>query len=199
MSEALDKHTCAACDTVRKANNLRYDPETFLPYCQHAEICSPAHPNSPTSILERGYGITLVTLQEAERLYKEKLLMEQPDAFTVAMIRKLLEKPVSMRVLSPDLAKYLVQVMKDYNMANMAETIRYLLTVAMESHSEFYLERKVVHEQQVKEKKVKEVFKEVAEPVKVDEPAIAVETPSEDTVSNPVDDTESKESEEWVF
>lgn len=183
-SEALDKHTCAACGTTRKATHLRYDPTTFLPYCQHAEICAPAHPNSPTSILERGQGINLVTLSEAEKLYREKLLIEHPDAEAVEQIRKLLEKPISLRVLSPDLAKYLVQVQKEYSMDTMAETIRYLLSVAMESHGHFYKDRKAVQEEQVKQEIVEKAVKEVERPLPDPEP----EEPEQD-----------EESEELIF
>lgn len=172
MSEALGKHQCAACGTVRKTNNLRYDPNTFLPYCQHAEICSPEHPNSPANILERGTYLNLITLKEAEDLYREKLLIEHPDAEAVEDIRKLLDKPTSLRVQSPDLAKYLVQVKKDYNIPTMAETVRYLLTTAMESHGVFYKERKETYEQERKRQHIKSTLGDLVQPVREGKPQL---------------------------
>lgn len=190
MSEALGKHQCAACGTVRKTLNLRYDPTTFLPYCQHAEICSPGHPNSPTSILERGQGINLITLKEAEDFYKEKLLISLPDAEAVAEIRKLLEKPTSLRVQSPDLAKYLVQVKKEYSMDTMAETVRYLLTLAMESHGEFYADRRKIDADQRKRQSIEDTIREMENGTRNshDEPGKQIQNNTIEKVTQPGSD-----------
>lgn len=136
-TDILGKHTCIACQTPRRTNNLRYDPNTFLAYCKHAEICNAQHPNSPVNIIQRGDAIPLLTLSEAEKLYKEKLLIEHPDPEAVVQIRKLLEHPISLRLNNPDLAKYLVNVKKNYGFDSLADTLRYILITSMENASKF--------------------------------------------------------------
>lgn len=161
--EVLGKHTCSACGATRRTTNLRYDPNKFLPYCVHAELCDEGHPNSPYHIIQRGNALSLVTLSEAEKLYKEKLLIEHPDRDAVVQIRKLLEHPISLRLNHPDLAKYLVNVKKTFQFPSMADTLRYILITSMENGNNFsYVEQKA---QEVVENK-KEVERIVEQEVK---------------------------------
>lgn len=171
-TDILGKHTCSACQTPRRTNNLRYDPNTFLAYCKHAEICNTNHPNSPVNIIQRGDALPLLSLTEAEKLYKEKLLIEHPDPEAVVQIRKLLEHPISLRLNNPDLAKYLVNVKKTYNFDSLADTLRYILVTSMENASKFQeTKEEVIHEHENKIEVAKIVEREEREEEKITVPA----------------------------
>ena len=123
----LTKNQCSACGTARRPSNLLYDPNTFKPYCRSYEFCNNDHPNAPAQILANGKYTPLIPLAEAEKLYKEKVYLSHPDPDSIDELKKLLTKPISLRLNSPEVAKYLMNVKAEQGFANLAETIRFLL------------------------------------------------------------------------
>jgi hypothetical protein len=164
--------SCAACGAGRKAKNLRYDPQTFLPYCDAPHICNENHPNSHLNLIKRQAVADLVSSEEIKEAYQQHLLENYTNSDAAGKIHRLMLKPTTIRIMDPDMAEYLVNLQEDKGLASLAETIRYCIQVMMENQGTFYKE----HQEQAREV---EKVEQAAEAVKeLEEPQ--VEAPKED-------------------
>lgn len=167
--EMLGK-ACAACGTSRKVKNLRYDPNTFLGYCENPYICNSDHPNAPAKVHLRGIKgeqgeIFLTSLAEAENFYREKLMIDEPNSEKVQLIKRVLESPVSVRITSPDVAKFLVELHDEFGFKTISETVRYCVQALKESKDGYYNDYKKIEQDHQEEVKVQEFVKELEQEV----------------------------------
>lgn len=125
--ELLGKH-CVACGKMRK--KLMYHPDTLAPYCVSPYICTVHHPNSVDQVLERGKEIKLIDLETAIREHKEKLI-ENYNREEIDRIRRLVTQPQSVRLSDPEMAEFIVNIMKTESLSSVSEAIRYCVGIAM--------------------------------------------------------------------
>ena len=128
--ELLGKH-CVACGKMRK--KLMYHPETLAPYCVSPYICTVHHPNSVDQVLERGKEIKLIDLETAIREHKEKLI-ENYNREEIDRIRRLVTQPQSVRLSDPEMAEFIVNIMKTESLSSVSEAIRYCVGIAMRQY-----------------------------------------------------------------
>jgi hypothetical protein len=103
MSEVLGVQ-CTACGTKRKHKGLRYHPETFLPFCENAWVCSDTHPNSPINLIKRQSQLALLEYHEASTAYGNGVVTVHSDK-----LRRLLNNPLTVRITSVDMAEFLIR------------------------------------------------------------------------------------------
>lgn len=161
--------SCAACGAGRKAKNLRYDPQTFLPYCDAPHICNEQHPNSPLNLIQRQAVAELVTSEQIKEAYQQHLIENYTDSDAAGKIHRLMLKPTTIRIMDPDMAEYLVNLQESKGLASLAETIRYCIQVMMENQGVFYKEHKEKAEEHRKVEQAAEAVKELEEADPVDE------------------------------
>lgn len=128
--EILGKH-CVACGKMRK--KLMYHPETLAPYCVSPYICTVHHPNSVDQVLERGKEIKFIDLETAIREHKEKLI-ENYNREEVERIRRLATQPQSIRLSDPEIAEFIVSIMKTESLSSVSEAVRYCVGIAMRQY-----------------------------------------------------------------
>lgn len=116
---------CTACGVKRKYKSLRYDSETFLPYCEHSYICSERHPNSVRNIITRQTEVTLITYQEANNMYMSGMSMTHTER-----VRRLLSSPCTVRITNLEMAEFLIQEC-DKNNLSMSDLVRGYIQSAM--------------------------------------------------------------------
>jgi len=163
---------CAACGKERKGKLLMYDPATFTPYCANPYICCDEHPNSPGNLIERQKEFKLVDADTANEAFKKHLLDVYEDKSVVESIQKLLVKPITIRILTPEMAKFLIDYAEEHGIENQSEAIRSCIQTVMENRGQFVNEYR---EEKVKKKKI-ETAKSVVD--KLDEPDETPEPPS---------------------
>ena len=125
----LDKE-CTACGKGRSVKSLQYHPKTFEAYCDSPYVCNDSHPNSIANVIVRKTEIELLPYEEAVEKY-ERMLDREYDPKTVMQIRKLLTGPISVRLLSKDVAEYVAKIQTTYNLKTPSEAIRYCVQLAM--------------------------------------------------------------------
>lgn len=166
--------TCAACGAGRKTKNLRYDQDTFMPYCDKPHICNDDHPNSNLNIIKRGALVELVSSEVIKAKYQEHLLSQHVNSGSAAKIHRLMVKPTTIRIMDSSMAEYLIGLQESKELASLAETIRYCIEVMMENNGQFIKEHREVKEQHVKVEAAKEAVKELEDTT----PLVVSEVPS---------------------
>lgn len=161
---------CTACGRERsKTKAILYDPNTLLPYCEHPYICNTKHPNTPMKIVERGGELKLITYNEAQKAFKDHLMDTIIDPEQVERIKDIVDKPKSIRISSPELAKFLVETQEKYGFDSLSDTIRHCIRLVMENELEFYKDFKQIEKKKEEQRKEEELTKlieeEVAAPV----------------------------------
>ncbi len=136
---------CTACGKEHKTNHLLFDPETLLPYCTNPYICNLNHPNSPTNLIKRGAELLLVTYTQANAAH-EKQLLDKYDPEIIEKIRKLIVKPLTVRVQDPEMAKFLIELQEQMNFDTMSDLIRYCIQLLQESKGMYYKDHKQLQE-----------------------------------------------------
>ena len=131
MNVQLSK-TCKACGKERKTKQLRYDPKTFDAYCENPYICeSNDHPNSVPNILQRQSEYELVAADDVQGRFEEHLSEQyRGNVEKFERIRTLLTKPFTLRIIDPQMAKFIVEF-EDANGMNTTQAVRTCLEAAM--------------------------------------------------------------------
>jgi hypothetical protein len=160
--------SCAACGAGRKAKNLRYDPATFLPYCDAPHICNEEHPNSHLNLIKRQAVAELVTSEEIKEAYQKHLLESYTNSDAAGKIHRLMLKPTTIRIMDPDMAEYLVNLQEEKHFESLAETIRYCIQIMKENQGTFYKEHEAKVIEHKKVEKAAEVVKELEGPTQPD-------------------------------
>lgn len=156
--------TCSACGRERsKTKALVYDPETLMPYCEHPYICNVNHPNSPANLLKRGAELIMINQTDAQRLFKEHLIKTIGNTDKIAKIRNMVDKPMTIRIGSPDLAIFLVELQDQYHFNSLSDTIRYCIQVMKENQGEYYSDYKKVEETREEIKQEKQLVESIEE------------------------------------
>lgn len=166
--------TCAACGAGRKVRNLRYDPNTFLPYCEKTHICNDDHPNSYLNVIVRGKITDLVTAEEISGAYQAHLI-SQYDPEMAEKLHRIVVKPTTLRIMDPEMAEYLVNLQKELALPSLAETIRHCIQLNMENEGAYFREKREV----VKETKKEEAVQTLAEELEK-EPVTVPDKPNEE-------------------
>lgn len=164
--------SCAACGAGRKAKNLRYDPQTFLPYCDAPHICNEKHPNSPLNLIQRQAVADLVTSEEIKEAYQQHLIENYTDSDAAGKIHRLMLKPTTIRIMDPEMAEYLVSLQEDRNLESLAATIRYCIQIMMENNGVFIKEHKELAKEAKKVEQAAEAVKELEEDAPTPAPEI---------------------------
>lgn len=115
------KQQCDACAATRKKNELVYDAGTFKAYCTNISACNDKHPNSYQNFAERGALVPLVSYSVAAEEYRSKLLADA-DKDTLRAL-ELTEKPTTIRFENFELAKYVMAIRDQREMASMNAVI----------------------------------------------------------------------------
>jgi hypothetical protein len=168
--------SCAACGAGRKAKNLRYDPQTFLPYCDAPHICNEQHPNSHLNLIQRQSVAELVSSEEIKEAYQKHLMDNYTDSDAAGKIHRLMLKPTTIRIMDPEMAEYLVNLQEDKSFVSLAETIRYCIQVMMENQGTFYKE----HQEKVVEQRKVEQAVEAVKELEVEKPEVGDPVPEND-------------------
>lgn len=156
--------TCAACGAGRKAKNLRYDPNTFLPYCDAPHICNEEHPNSPKNLIKRQAIMELFTADDIREAYQKHLLDSYVNTDSAMKIHRLMIKPTTIRILDPEMAEYLINLQEEKEFDSLAETMRYCVQIMMENNSMSLQEMREQENERVKAAIAAETVKELEEP-----------------------------------
>jgi hypothetical protein len=156
--------TCTACGKERKGKALRYDPITFDPYCENAYICNDQHPNSPKNLIERQAEFVLVGAEEANEAYKAHLLDVYEDKSVVEQIQKMLTHPITIRILTPAMAKFLIDYAHENETASQSDAIRNCVQTVMDNKNQFVNEHRELEKEDKKKKTAKAVAEEVSKP-----------------------------------
>ncbi len=174
------KLQCDACAATRKKNELVYDAETFKAYCTNISVCNDKHPNSYHNFAERGTQIPLVTYSEAAETYRSKLLADA-DKDTLRAL-ELTEKPTTIRFENFELAKYVMAIRDQREMASMNAVIMDII----KDHMTMMTDAKaIIHSGTVLEQKQEEIAEqqERIEDLKtVNKPTYTPKDDSEDVI-----------------
>lgn len=160
---ALGK-VCTACNTDRKKKSILYHPDTLMPYCEHPYICNEEHPNSPKNLITRGTEIQLIPFEEAQEKFTNWLLMNQPDKEKAEAIRRMVTMPTTIRIGSPDLARFILDLKEELQFSSISDTIRYCVQQMKEAEHAYYHKYQELEEKQEVEKRVEEAIKEIEQP-----------------------------------
>lgn len=119
---------CHACGKEQSKKELLYTEE-HQAYCVNPFTCNELHPNSVKNIVERGGAVKLYTEEELEKTAFERL--DVPDEVK-DRIRKIADKPQSIRLSKTDIAYYLIRLQEAKGLNSLSETIRYCVAKTME-------------------------------------------------------------------
>ena len=153
--------SCAACGKERKTKYLRYDAETFKPYCENPYICNDLHPNSVKNLITNQTEIGLLTYEQASEGYKAYLMSSYNNGDVVSRIQAILTKPSNIRVQDPEMAKFLVEFQDEQGLKTLSETIRYCVQVVKDNKNQFNNEYRVEAENHRKEMVAANVVKDL--------------------------------------
>lgn len=161
VSTALGR-VCAACGTERKRKGIMYDPTTLFPYCENPYVCNENHPNAPANLIARGSELKLVSFAEAEELFKKHLEMNQPTGERAEKIRRMVTQPITLRIGSPELAIFILDLQDEYQFSSVSDTIRYCIQMMKDSKGRFYKDHADLAEAKAEEKRIEQAEHEVA-------------------------------------
>lgn len=139
MNYTLGK-TCVACGQNRAKKNIAYDPNTFYAYCSNPWVCPAGkdkHINSPANIIKNQGETELLPLDRAQELYTKHLENTIVDNEVVDRVRKMVEHPTSVRLVSPEMAMFLVNLQRDMELNSISDTIKYCIEQLMDSNREY--------------------------------------------------------------
>lgn len=177
---------CQACGRERsKTKAVMYDPETLFAYCESPYICNDKHPNAPKNLLKRGSELQLISLVDAQKIFKEQLMETVGDPERIAKIRQMVDKPTTIRIGSPDLAIFLLDLQDSFGFGSIADTVRYCIQEMKDRKGEMYQEFKRVDKVLNEKKKVNEVIQSIEQSEELPQPEVK---PEEET-----------KEEEWTF
>jgi Arc/MetJ-type ribon-helix-helix transcriptional regulator len=169
MSTALGK-VCNACGVERKKTKVLYDPDQFMPYCEHPYICNDEHPNSPKNMIARGEELKLLELADATEKFHQWLALNHPDKEKAARIRRMVTQPITIRIGSPEMAQFVLDLQDEFSFSSVSDTIRYCIQAMKESRHGFYSEHKKLADVKQEVARVEEVKKEVEKAVSAPAP-----------------------------
>lgn len=122
---------CTACGKELTKKEILYT-EDKIPYHANPFECGHAlHPNSVENIVARGGAVKLYTEDELEKTAYQRL--DVSDEIK-SQIEKIISKPQSIRLMSVDLAYYLIQLQIHRGLPNLAEAVRYCIRQTLETH-----------------------------------------------------------------
>lgn len=178
MQPVVLNKVCTACGVERRRKGIAYHPETFMPYCENPYLCNEKHPNSAINLAKRAVElgspekaqIKLLTFEEAKEKLGEWIANTYEDAKKVERIRRMVIQPVSVRIGTPELAEFILNLKEDMGFSSVSDAIRYCIERMQESIGR--------HVQQYKEKR--EEIKTEQEVQKALENPAPVEEESED-------------------
>jgi hypothetical protein len=157
---ALGK-VCAACGKERKSRALKYDANTFMPYCDHPYICSDAHPNSPRNIVMNQKETELLSFDESTEAYKKYLMRTYSNPHIIKKISRMLIQPITLRIQDPEMAKFLAEFEDSEGLSDMSSTIRHCIQIVLENKGIYMKEHreasKKVEQTQAANKAVEEI------------------------------------------
>lgn len=181
FSNVLGK-TCIACGQERnKKDKIAYHPATFEPYCSSLYYCNEDHPNSPKNLalnVKDGkylpYGeVPLLGYDEAKEVYGKWLETHHSNPEKAKKIRRMVENPFTIRIGSPELAEFILNLQDEMAYTSISDTIRFCIQRMQEEHGGFH-QKVEAKKQEIREQdNLKEVSKEpviVAQPRKVSVP-----------------------------
>lgn len=157
---ALGK-VCAACGKERKSKALKYDPATFLPYCDNPYICSDDHPNSPKNLIQNQKETALFDLAQANEAYRKHLKVQYANSDTVEKIHRMLTHPTTIRIQDPDMAVFLVDLEEELGLDNLSDTIRYCIQVVKENNGVFRKEYQAIAQDKKESEAIDKAIKQV--------------------------------------
>lgn len=182
---------CSACGRERsKTKSILFDPNTLYPYCESPYICSSDHPNAPANLLKRGAELKLIPLSEAQKLFKEYLIKTVGDPEKILRIRNMVDKPMTIRIGDPELARFILELQDMYQMSSVSDAIRYCIQT-MKENKEGYIDKVAEVRDELEQKQVEKILinsVEKQEPIVEPEPEPVLETIPADP-----------EEEEWKF
>lgn len=146
---------CTACGTSRKGKNIKYHPETGLPYCSHAHICNDDHPNTSANMLKRGFELVF-TDASAKKETQLAYLMQEYNEFDAREIEKLMNDIVSVRLGDKDLAEKLFHIKIKNNFRTVSDAVRYCIEHFGEAVEQEVVEQEVTPEPEPIIEKAKE-------------------------------------------
>lgn len=179
MSTALGK-VCNACGLERKKTKTLYHPETFMPYCENPYLCNDEHPNSPKHLIARGEEMKLLELTEATEGFHKWLSLNHPDKEKAQRIRRMVTQPITIRIGSPEMAQFVLDLQDEFSFGSVSDTIRYCIQAMKESRHGYYTEHKKLTEVKEEVQHVEEVQKEVQKAI--EKPAAAPQEEEEKLV-----------------
>jgi Arc/MetJ-type ribon-helix-helix transcriptional regulator len=179
MSHVLGK-VCTACGQERKQKDkLAYRPETFEAYCVSYYFCNEEHPNSPKNILKNQGETILISYEEAKEKYEEWLEANHENPEKVKRIRKMVEAPMTLRLNSPDMAAFILDLQQEMQFTSISDTIRFCIQRMQEEHGGFHKQQAEIKQVQKEE----ENLKAFTSPVTVQPKTETVKPVSEDLFS----------------
>jgi hypothetical protein len=167
MSSVLGK-VCTACGQERKQKDkLAYHPETFEAYCVSYYFCNENHPNSPKNVLKNQKETILIPYEEAKEKYQEWLEVNHENPAKVKRIQKMVNAPMTLRLNSPDMAGFILDLQQEMQFTSISDTIRFCIQRMQEEHSGFHVKQAEI-KQETKENENLQTFihSPVSEPKK---------------------------------
>ena len=165
---ALGK-VCTACGKERKTKALGYHPATLAAYCDNPYVCNEDHPNSAQNLIATQKQTKLITFAEANEAHKDQLLANF-DEGTVVKIQKMLTKPITIRIHSPEMAEFIVSFQEESKLDNVSEVIWYAVEMLMQNKGSYLKD----HMKRTVEKKIEAAATEAVEvfavPIKHEDP-----------------------------
>lgn len=151
---------CNACGHERKTRNLRYDPDTFMPYCENPWVCNENHPNSPKNLIKNQKETDLLTYVDATEAHK-KHLTGNLNKESMQLIYRIMQKPLTIRIQDPEMAQFLAEFQGKAEKENLSETVRYCIQLVKENAGQFYNDHKEAMVEVHKAQNIEEVIKKV--------------------------------------
>lgn len=161
MSSTALGRICAACGTERKKKGILYDPTNFMPYCENPYVCNEEHPNSPKNLIARGSELGLIPFDEAQEKFKAWLMLNQPDPDRAERIRRMVTQPMTIRIASPDMAIFILDLQQEYQFATVSDTIRYCIQAMQDSKGRYYADHARIADDKREVERVERTTKEV--------------------------------------
>lgn len=157
FSNVLGK-TCIACGQERKKKDMiAYDPATFEPLCVSPYFCNEEHPNSPKNILKNGKVTELLSYDEAREAYNAYIDATHSDPEKVKKIRRMVEHPMTIRIGSPDLAEFILDLQEDMNFSSISDTVRFCIQRMQEEKGGFHQKVKTIQKEKQESENLQKV------------------------------------------
>lgn len=185
MANALGK-VCAGCGVERKKKGMiLYRTTDFMPFCRDFYFCNDEHPNSPKNVLANQGLTELISFEEAQESFRKWLDVNHADPVKVKKIRQMVDRPITIRIGSPELAETLLSIQDEFNMSSLSDAMRYCIQSVRENRGHYYSDHKVLKEEKQQEENyqkaaVIEPVKEVTEEIKETEKPQPVTLPASD-------------------